>query len=127
MLTPTDQVPRVTTDLLDVDTLAADLDQIAVQHAGHDLELRKALAQRMKAALLQGRTAAEKLLLNDRHGRRCAERLCFLHDEFIRLLYELAERRLYPSENRSEAERMAVIATGGYGRGLLAPGSDIDL
>src|SRR5262249_27997065 len=65
--------------------------------------------------------------LNDRHGRRCAERLSHLQDEIIRVLFELAEQHIYPPHNRSEAERMTVIATGGYGRGLLAPGSDIDL
>ncbi len=58
---------------------------------------------------------------------RCAERLCLLHDEIIGALFEFARRHLYPSDNPSEAERMAVVATGGYGRGLLAPGSDIDL
>src|SRR5450756_3123530 len=36
-------------------------------------------------------------------------------------------QHLYRSQNPSEAEHMAVIATGGYGRGLQAPGSDIDL
>ena len=45
----------------------------------------------------------------------------------IRVLYEFAVKRLYKSQNPSEAEHMAVIATGGYGRGLMAPGSDIDL
>src|SRR5207302_1361489 len=71
--------------------------------------------------------AAEQLLIKDRHGRRCAERLCAMQDEIIRVLYEFATRRLYPAQNPSEAEHMAVVATGGYGRGVLAAGSDIDL
>jgi [protein-PII] uridylyltransferase len=127
MLTPAEQTLRMSADLLDVHALAAELDKICEQHAGHERDLRSAVAQRLKAALVEGRAAAEKLLLNDRHGRRCAERLCHMQDEIIRLLFELAEKHLYPAQNRSEAEQMAVIATGGYGRGLLAPGSDIDL
>src|SRR5262245_13945090 len=127
MLTPAEQNPHPAADLLDIPALAVDLDELCKLHAGHERELRTALAQRLKTALTQGRTAAEKLLLSDRHGRRCAERLCHMQDEIIRLLFELAEKHLYPVQNRSEAEQMAVIATGGYGRGLLAPGSDIDL
>src|SRR5205823_1144807 len=80
-----------------------------------------------RAALVEGRDSAERLLLKDRHGRHCARRLCAMHDEIIRVLFEFAGKHLYPSDNPSEAERMAVVATGGYGRGLLAPGSDIDL
>ena len=85
------------------------------------------MAQRLKAALIEGRAKAEKLLLKDSHGRRCAERICRLEDEIIRVLFDFARKHLYPSQNPSEAERMAIVATGGYGRGLQAPGSDIDL
>src|SRR5829696_2796833 len=124
MLTLPDQVSA---PVFDQAALAHDLAGLAEAHAGRELELRNAVAQRLKTALIEGRAAAERLLLKDRHGRRCAERLCAMQDGIIRVLFEFAAKYLYKSENPSEAERIAVVATGGYGRGLLAPGSDIDL
>jgi [protein-PII] uridylyltransferase len=118
---------RTAAELIDSRAIVADLEELAKTNRGNDIELRSALAQRLKAALIEGRAKAEQLLLKDRHGRRCAERLCRMEDEIIRILFEFVRKHLYPSENPSETEHMAVVATGGYGRGLQAPGSDIDL
>src|SRR6476660_9653534 len=126
MLTLSDQVPRETA-VFDANEVASDLERLAKVHGGNPRELRLEVSRRIKAALVQGRAAAEDLLINDRHGRRCAERLCFMQDEIIRVLYEFTAKHLYPAENPSEAEHMAIVATGGYGRGVLAAGSDIDL
>ena len=124
---PPEPAARPASELIDSRAVAADLEKLADTHGGNDRELRSAVAQRLKAALIAGRAKAEQLLLKDKHGRRCAERICKLEDEIIRLLFEFARKHLYPSQNPSEAEHMAVVATGGYGRGLQAPGSDIDL
>ena len=51
----------------------------------------------------------------------------FLMDQLIRVLFDFADRYAYPAANPSAAERLGVVATGGYGRGELAPLSDIDL
>jgi [protein-PII] uridylyltransferase len=123
----TEPASRAASELIDSRAVIADLEKLAEAHTGGERELRTALAQRLKAALIEGRAKAEQLLLKDRHGRRCAERLCRMEDEIIRILYEFARKHLYPSQNPSEAEHMAVVATGGYGRGLQAPGSDLDL
>ena len=114
--------PRTASELIDPAALASDLKALAERHAGRARELRTAVAQRLKAALTVARARAEELLLRDRHGRRCAERLALMQDEIIRILFEFAGSELYPSRVPSEAERMAVVATGGYGRRLLAPG-----
>src|SRR5689334_1049278 len=122
-----ERTSRGSGELIDVRTITADLEKLAKAHTGNERELRALVAQRLKTALADGRAKAEQLLLKDKHGRRCAERLCRMEDEIIRILFEFARNHLYPSQNPSETERMAVIATGGYGRGLQAPGSDIDL
>src|SRR5690242_14824392 len=119
--------PRGAVELIDVRAITAELEKLAKAHTGNERDLRSLVAQKLKVALADGRTKAEQLLLKDRHGRRCAERLCRMEDEVIRMLFEFARKHLYPSQNPSEAERMAIVATGGYGRGLQAPGSDIDL
>src|SRR6187399_3775140 len=123
MLSPADRTPPA---LIDVDAVTADLARLRETYAGRERELRTAVAQRLKIALAEGRAGAEALLMKDRHGRKCAERLCLMQDDIIRMLYELSAT-LYRSASPSDSERMTVVATGGYGRGLLAPGSDIDL
>ena len=130
MLDSQKPAPRSLSDpdtLIDPEAITADLNALAKTYEGRERELRTAVAQRLKATLTAGRARAEALLLKDRHGRRCAERLCQMQDEIIRLLFDFTSTVIYPPQVRSEAERMAVVATGGYGRGLLAPGSDIDL
>jgi [protein-PII] uridylyltransferase len=111
----------------DVKRVGSEIDAIAQKHAGREDSFRSAVAQMLKAELADTRELAQQQLLRDRHGRHCAEHLCEVHDQIIRLLFDAATRHLYPSLLPSDSERMAVIATGGYGRGLMAPESDIDL
>src|SRR5262245_51148677 len=124
-MSATDHAPL--SEVFDTAAIGARLDALAAAHGSGQHELRGAVCQVLKSALTEGRDRAEYLLLRDRHGRRCAEGLCSLLDGIIQVLFEFGAKHLYPSRNPSEAERMAVVATGGYGRGLLAPGSDIDL
>src|SRR6188768_1732500 len=114
-------------DRFDTARITAAVDALAEKHAGREDVFRQALAQLLKAEMIAARATAQAMLLKDRNGRRCAERLCFMQDEIIRILYSAATRHLYRSHIPSGAERMAVVATGGYGRGLMAPESDIDL
>ena len=60
------------TEVFDAAAVAGDLEAIAKNHADNQRELRLALSRRLKLALLDGRNAAERLLIDDRGGRRCA-------------------------------------------------------
>ncbi len=91
------------------------------------IDLRNAVVGVLKDVLDQGRKEAERRLRSHGQGTACAENLAFIEDEMIRVLFDFARLTVYPSANPSDSERLSVIAVGGYGRGTLAPGSDIDL
>jgi [protein-PII] uridylyltransferase len=86
-----------------------------------------AVLAELKSAVREGRKIAEERLSEDGGGLLCAQRLSHIQDELIRVIYDFALYHVYRIKNPSAAERMSVIAVGGYGRGTLAPGSDIDL
>ena len=112
--------------VFDEPKFVADLDTISAAHRYNPTALKSALVRRTKQALTDGRRKAEIWLRDDGHGRACAARLSELEDRLICALYNCLGN-INGSGTPSAAERMAVVATGGYGRALLAPGSDIDL
>ena len=102
---------------------------IAGLRDGHsdDDAFRRAAVDCLKAALDSGRERIIERFLQNRRGLACATALAELQDEIIHAIHDYVVRFIHPREPASSGEPLSIVAVGGYGRGTLAPASDIDL
>lgn len=114
--------------LIDRKALDAAFFNILEKEGADAMMVRGPLVVHAKKALRDAHVESERRLRESEvDGLECARGLSNAMDTVICALADFAVKYLYPLQNPTKSERLALQAVGGYGRAELAPQSDIDL
>jgi [protein-PII] uridylyltransferase len=127
---PNEPVSTLSSAVIEVasrEDLARALGAIGADEDASDADRNRRLVETLKTARAQTLQSLETALDAGAGGFAAASALCLCQDHIIQALFDYATRWISRATNPTSSERLSVAAVGGYGRGGLAPQSDIDL